>query len=46
MSKLKPREVKMLGPGHTASSMAEPGPELGQAGVTVHILTYTVDLCG
>ena len=46
MRKLKPREVKMLGPGHTASSMAEPGSELGQAGVTVHIFNYAVDLCG
>ena len=36
----------MLGPGHTTSSMAEPGSELGQAGVTVHTFTYTVDLCG
>ena len=46
LGKLKPREVKLFGPGHTASSMAEPGSEPRQAGTTVHIFNYTVHLCG
>lgn len=42
MRKWKPREVKSLGPGHTASDAVEPGFEARQAGFTVRIFNYTV----
>lgn len=46
MRKWKPREVKLLGPGHTASNTVEPGFEPRQAGFAVCIFNYNVDRHG